>query len=187
MSATRFIVALAVALVLPITGRAQAQATKPPVTIANKVTATATIQKIDKATRAVTLRTDKGEEDTFVVGPEVTRFDQLKVGDKITVTYYESLVFQLRKPGEASNAAGDAAVAGRAKDQPGGGAVARQTRTVTGKAIDPAVPSITVETADGTTVTRKIQDKKNIEGVKVGDRIDITYTQALVIAAEAAK
>jgi hypothetical protein len=33
-------------------------------------------------------------------------------------------------------------------------------------------------------VGRKIEDKKNIDGVKVGDRIDITYTQAPVIAAE---
>jgi hypothetical protein len=34
---------------------------------------------------------------------------------------------------------------------------------------------------------RKIEDKKNIDGVKAGDRIDITYTHALVIAAEPVK
>lgn len=41
----------------------------------NKVTATATIQQIDATARAVTLRNEKGEEDPFVVGPEVTRFN----------------------------------------------------------------------------------------------------------------
>ena len=40
---------------------------------------------------------------------------------------------------------------------------------------------------DGRTLTRKIADKKNFEGVNAGDQIDITYSQALLIAAEAAK
>jgi hypothetical protein len=58
--------------------------------------------------------------------------------------------------------------------------------TVTVKAIDPQLPSITVTTQDGRSVTRKIEDKKNLEGVKVGDRIDITYTQALIANLERA-
>src|SRR5262249_56058821 len=89
--------------------------------------------------------------------------------------------------GRDGKGGGGGVAAGRGKDRPGAGIAARQTRTVTVKAVDPGVPSITVETADGRTITRKIEDKKNIEGVKVGDRIDITYTQALVIAAEPAK
>jgi len=49
------------------------------------------------------------------------------------------------------------------------------------------VPSITVVTADGRTLTRKIAEKKNLEGVSPGDRIDITYRQGLVVAAEPSK
>jgi len=49
------------------------------------------------------------------------------------------------------------------------------------------VPSITVTTDDGRTVSRKVEDKKNIEGVKAGDKIDITYTQALLTSIETAK
>ena len=49
------------------------------------------------------------------------------------------------------------------------------------------VPSITVVTADGRTLTRKIADKKNLDGVKPGDKIDITYTRAMVINIEPAK
>ena len=73
------------------------------------------------------------------------------------------------------------------KDSPGGGIGKQQTTTVTVKAVDMNVPSITVATADGRTLTRKIADKKNLEGVKAGDQIDITYTQAVVVSAEAAK
>jgi Cu/Ag efflux protein CusF len=157
-----------------------------PVTKQNQVTATATIKAIDPATRSVTLRAENGDEDTFTVGPEVTRFDQLKVGDVIKATYYESLVFQVRKPGAASAAAGAVGAAGRLEDKPGGAVGTQQTTTVTVKAFDMSVPSITVVTADGRTLTRKIADKKNLEGVSPGDRIDVTYTQALVISAEPA-
>ena len=121
------------------------------------------------------------------LSPDVTRFDQLKVGDTIKATYYESLVFELRKPGVASTAPGGAIAGGRLKDVPGGALGAQQTTTVTVKAVDMNVPSITVVTADGRTLTRKIAEKKNLEGVKAGDRIDITYTQAVVVSAEPGK
>ena len=72
------------------------------VTKQNEVTATVTITAIDQATRSVTLRAENGDTDTFTVGPAVKRFAELKVGDVIRATYYESLVFQLRKPGAAA-------------------------------------------------------------------------------------
>src|SRR6516165_5091395 len=93
----------------PVAGSAQT------VTKQQQATATLTIQAINSTARSLTLRNEKGEEDTFVAGPEVKRFDQLKVGDKIKVTYYESLVFELRKPGAPSSPSGDALAAGRAK------------------------------------------------------------------------
>ena len=157
------------------------------VTKQNQVTATATIKAIDPATRSVTLRSENGDEDTFTVSPDVTRFDQLKVGDTIKATYYESLVFEVRKPGAAATAPGATVAGGRLKEVPGGALGAQQTTTVTVKAVDMNVPSITVETADGRTLTRKIAEKKNLEGVKAGDRIDITYTQAVVVSAEPGK
>lgn len=159
-----------------------------PVTKLNAVTATATIQAIDTTTRHITLRNAKGEEDTFSVGPAVARFNELKVGQTVRMTYYESLVFVVRKPGEAANPATDEAGFNRAKGAlPGATIATQQKRTVTVKAIDPAVPSVTVTTDDGRTVTRKIEDKKNIAGLKVGDKIDITYTEALATSVEAAK
>jgi hypothetical protein len=170
-------------LFVALTSAGQAQT----LTREGTATATATITAIDSATRSLTLRNDKGEEDTFTAGPDVTRFNQLKVGDKIRLTYHESLVLQLRKPGAVSNSSGDALAAGRTKAVPGAAVATQQTRTVTVKAVDLKVPSITVATADGHTVTKKVEDKKNIENVAVGDRIDITYTQAVVVNAEPAK
>jgi Cu/Ag efflux protein CusF len=172
---------------LPVTPAAAWSQGDKPITKQNQVTTTATIKAIDPATRSVTLRAENGDEDTFTVGPAVVRFDQLKVGDTIKATYHESLFFQVRKPGSPATPSGTSLAGGRLKDVPGGAIGAQQTMTVTVKAVDMNVPSITVTTTDGRTLTRKIAEKKNLEGVKVGDQIDITYTQAVVVSAEAAK
>jgi Cu/Ag efflux protein CusF len=184
---SKSLVFVALLATLPVVTSAAANQVPPPVTKQNQVTVTATIKAIDPATRSVTLRAENGDEDTFTVGPAVTRFDQLKAGDTIKATYYESLVFQVRKPGDPAVPSGTALAGGRLKETPGGALGAQQTTTVTVKAVDMNVPSITVVTADGRTLTRKIAEKKNLEGVKAGDQIDITYTQAVVVSAEAAK
>ena len=186
MSKAFVFVALLATLPVVTSAAARSQGGQP-ITKQNQVTTTATIKAIDPATRSITLRSENGDEDTFTVGPEVVRFDQLKVGDTIKATYYESLVFQVRKPGTPAPASGTGLAAGRLKAGPGGAVGAQQTTTVTVKAVDMNVPSITVVTADGRTLTRKIAEKKNLEGVKAGDQIDITYTQAVVVSAEAAK
>ena len=155
------------------------------VTKSDMATATATVQAIDSANRIITLRSEDGTEDTMYVPTDVKRFDQVKVGDKLKVRYHESMVFQVRKPGETSNKPADTANASRTPGAKPGAQMSRQmTATVDVVAVDPSVPSITVKTADGRTVTRKIENKKNIEGVKAGDKIDITFTQAALIAIE---
>src|SRR5829696_6203813 len=158
-----------------------------PVTKTKSVSATATIQAIDSTTRALTIRDETGVEDTYIAGPEVKRFEELKVGDTVKMTYYESVVLQARKAGAAATgttgapAAGTDAAITRGKGAlPGVTAAMQDKMTVTVKAIDASVPSITVTTPDGRTVTRKVDDKKNIEGLSAGDQIDITYTRALL-------
>ena len=152
------------------------------------VSATATIQAIDKANRLVTLKDEKGAEDTMQVGPAMKRFDELKVGDKVKVTYTESLVLQVRKPGDPAKAeGGEAKLAAGKGASPSATLSMQQTTSVDVMAIDQKLPSITVKTTDGRTVTRKVENPKNLEGVKVGDKIDITYTQAAVISIEPLK
>jgi hypothetical protein len=165
-----------------------------PVTKTKSVSATATIQAIDTTSRAITLRDETGVEDTYIAGPEVKRFEELKVGDTVKMTYYESVVLRARKAGGA--AAGttgpnptttDAAITRGKGALPGVTAAVQDKMTVTVKSIDAAVPSITVTTPDGRTVTRKVDDKKNIEGISAGDQIDITYTRALLTEIQRAK
>jgi Cu/Ag efflux protein CusF len=171
-------------LALAVPGIADAQ---PAVTRSNTVRGTATIQAIDTSTRALTLKTKDGEEQTFRASPEMTRFNELKVGDTIDIAYVESTVLRVRKPGETPTAtSGDAALT-RSTGRPGATFGMQVNTTVTVKAIDPSLPSITVTTEDGRTVTRKVEDKKNLEGVKVGDKIEITYSEALLVSVASTK
>ncbi len=181
--------ALALAVALTATAAvAFAQGQAPaPITKQNTVKATLTITAIDQATRSVTLRAENGDSDTFTVSPAVERFNQLKVGDKINATYQESLVFEVRKPGAPAATTGTTAAGERYKSQIGGAIGAAHTVSVTVKSVDVNAPSITVTTADGRTLTRKIEDKKNLQGVSPGDRIDITYSEAVILTADQAK
>jgi Cu/Ag efflux protein CusF len=61
------------------------------------------------------------------------------------------------------------------------------TATVTIQAIDPKVPSVTVKSDKGRVLSFRVQDAKNLEGYKVGDTVEVTYTQALAVSVEPAK
>jgi hypothetical protein len=176
MSATKTM--LLVAMVWAATASPQAQ---EPVTKANVLKLSATITAVDQAKRMLTLRDDMGNEDTVSVSPEVKRFEELKPGQKVNLTYYESLVFQLVKAGEKGAGASAGATVNRGTGAlPSATIASQETMTVTVKAIDATVPSVTVATDDGRVVTRKIENKKNLENVKPGDKIDITFSRALV-------
>jgi Cu/Ag efflux protein CusF len=176
------------ALALALCFAGMSVAAQSPITKSVSVSGTATIQAIDSTNRLITLRDEKGQEDTYAVGPEITRFNELKVGDKVKMTYYESLVLQVRKPGDKPAPSTAETAVNRGKGALPGGSIAMQEKmTVTVKSIDPKTPSITVTTPDGRTVTRKVEDPKNLAAVKVGDQIDITYTQALLASIERAK
>jgi hypothetical protein len=165
-------------MVWAVTGSSHAQ---EPVTKANVLKVAATITAIDSTNRMITLRDDKGNEDTFSVGPAVERFNELKVGQKVNFTYYESIVFSLLKAGEKGSGTSFEAALNRAKSALPAGTVATQEKmTVTVQSIDSTVPSVTVTTDDGRVVTRKIEDRKHLENIKPGDRIDIAFTRALI-------
>ena len=153
-----------------------------PITLSDKITLKATIEAIDKTNRLVTLKGEKGNEVTIYVDESVQRFDNLKVGDKVTTKYYEEVAFELKKPGEAVPAESQAGITGSIPGaKPGGVAGTQDTMTVTVLAVDPDTPAITVKTTDGRTINRRVQKKSYLKDVAPGDTIVITKTQALMI------
>ena len=168
-------------------GVAAVAAAQEPVTKTQSATATMTIQAIDSTARLITLRDEKGQEDTFSVGPGVQRFNELKVGDTVKATYYESLVTSVRKPGDPAPTAGVKTTETPSAGAPGQTIAKQVTIPVTIMALDPAVPSVTVKGPKGNVLSFRVQDPKRLEGIKVGDTVDVTYTQAILLSVDPAK
>lgn len=178
----RTILSIVAAAILAISVTLQAQ---KPVNVGDAVSATFTITAIDHSARIVTLEDkDKVSQDVYC-GPDVKRFDALKVGDKVTFRYYESMVSAISRPGTAKAPVSEG-VTRSAGTKPGGTISQQQTSTVTIESIDTKVGAVTIRNAAGKKMSLKV-DKKNLEGYKAGDKVDITYTQALAISVDAAK
>lgn len=184
----RSIVALALASLLTAGGLALAAETETPkpIEIKDKVHVKATVEAIDHTNRTVDLKGPKGNILTLSVEESVTRFDKMKVGDVVSVDYLESVVYQVEKAGTPTSpdTITDTS-AKRSGEKPGGAAVAQIVTTVTIEAIDLATPAITVRTSDGAKQSFRVRDVNNLKGVKVGDKVKVTETAALMIAVDA--
>lgn len=168
---------------------AAAPAPPPSGTIAEQaVQATATVEKVDLAKRHVTLKGPNGRVFTVTAGPEVKNLAQVKKGDLVNVVYYESLAYEVKRPGEAQPGASvtDVAAAARPGERPAGAALSQVTVTTTIQAIDPSVPSVTLQPPDGDPITVKVRDPAKLARVSVGDLVEITYSEALAVAVEPA-
>ena len=142
--------------------------------------------KINQKTREVTLKADDGQEYTFVAGDQVKNLAQVKKGDLIVATYTEALAYEVKKSGKAGAAAAVAGGAAAPGANPAGTLGAAVTVTVVITAIDTKVPSVTFKRPDGTTRTIKVKNPANLQGVSVGDAVEITYVEAIALKIEKA-
>ena len=151
------------------------------------VTLTATIEAIDQTNRLVTLKGPAGNMVDAYVPESYKRFSELKVGDQVKAQYSESLAVNIRKTGDPAPTGGVKETVTPRAGGPGATAARQVTATVTVTAVDPAVPSITVKGPKGNVISMRVQDAKRLTGIKAGDTLDVTYTQALLIAADRTK
>jgi len=147
------------------------------------VTVKGTISAIDRDKSTVTLKGPKGRTITIEV-KDPSKFDQIKVGDPVVATYMEAVAFQIKKPGTATP--GTSVSETRATSKPGetpAGAIGQEvTVTATITAIDKAAHTVTIKGPEGNTETVKAKDPKNLDRIKVGDLVEITYAQALAVS-----
>ena len=122
-----------------------------------------------------------------VAGPDIKRFAEVKVGDKVNVRYYENVVIRLKRPGEPDVASGTRGTTGSEQALPGGTRAKQVTITATITAIDPNTPSITFTGPNGWKYTSKVQDTAALAKVKVGDKVDIVWTEAMLVSVERGK
>jgi hypothetical protein len=182
----RTIGALAVALMwhMASAGVAVAQTKVIP---GESETVTAVVEAVDHATRTVTLKLADGTYESLVAPASVERFDAIKVGDTLTARYYDNIVLRVKKPGEKDVDTAGAAFTKTPGASPGATASTQRTITATITAIDMNVPSITLIGPNNWKYSSKVQDINALKSVKVGDKLDITWTEALMVGFTQAK
>jgi Cu/Ag efflux protein CusF len=150
-------------------------------------TETGIVEAIDAATRTVTLKKPDGTVVTTVAGPDIKRFAELKVGDKVNVRFYENVVVRLKRPGEPDVASASKSTTPSEQVLPGGTRAKQVTITATITAIDMDAATVSFTGPTGWKYTSKVVDKEALAKVKVGDKFDIVWTEAVMVSVEPGK
>jgi Cu/Ag efflux protein CusF len=166
---------------------AEAPAAKPSVSELTAVKLRGTITAVDKENKTITIKGEGGRTLTLDV-QDPSKLEVVKVGDPVVGMYYEAVAVRVRKA--ESGTPGMTVKEERTTSKPGetpAGAVGREI-TVTGTitAIDKKQSSVTIKGPQGKSHTVKVKEPKNLENVKVGDLIELTYAQALAVALDKA-
>ena len=150
-------------------------------------TVTVTVEAIELSSRELTVKKPDGTYEVLYFPTTIKRFDTLKVGDTISARYYENMVLQFKQPGEKDLDKAAQAVTPADAGKPAVTSSRQRTITATIAAIDPNVPSITFTGPNGWKYSGRVLDKSALAKVKVGDKLDITWTEALVLSIDEPK
>jgi Cu/Ag efflux protein CusF len=148
---------------------------------------TATIEAIDKASRVVTLKTAAGSRLPVTAPPEMEGFNTLKVGDIVSARYFEAVAIRLARPGSPAPSGTPSTTVRRKDDKPG--SETRSERTIRARitSVDASAPSLMVRTGDGVERAMAVTDKSQLNALKAGDDIDVTFYESRLVSVERPK
>jgi Cu/Ag efflux protein CusF len=147
----------------------------------------AAVTSIDPATRMIGLRADDGSTGSYEAGPEVKNFGQIKVGDKVVVSYYRGLAAEVKPAGTVASKevqAVDLATTAKLGDKPAAGIGTAVKATVVIEKVDTKANTVTFKKPDGTSRTLPVQSdegKAFIRKLKTGDTVDVVYAEAVAV------
>lgn len=169
---------LAAALFVPALALAQPKG----IIAADKVEAVVTVSKVDQKARTVTVRGPKGNLETLTVPAEAQNLDRVKPGDRFKLTYAQAMVIALTPGGKPSASVEDIVQLAPKGGTPGGFKVRTHQISVVVDAIDYKNRQVALRGPKGNTLALPVSDEvKNLENVKVGDKLTIVYSEALAI------
>jgi len=148
----------------------------------------ATISDIDYETRRIDIEDSQGNVRSLTADERVKRFNELKVGDEVTVDIVVSALAEVRAP-TADEVANPGVVKRGVVRSPGDGAMAGSmtesvTSYVTIVALNLLNETITVLTAEGELADVRAQSVDNLKKLRLGETIVITYSESVAISVE---
>ena len=146
------------------------------------------VKSIDKKALQVVVVGANGYEVVFSLGEEARNFDQIKVGDLVTLTYTQALALELKKSAGDGIKRVDSEQAVRTKPGEKPGVAVEKTVQVTASVvgINPKAQTITLR-GPKRTVELYINDPAQLQNVKIGDYVDVTYVEATALMVTAEK
>lgn len=150
-------------------------------------TTAAKVEAIDLKTRMVTLRSLEGKVFTIHVGKEAVNLPQVKKGDLVEITYGQELTVRLADPGEVRDDQVSVVTGAKPGAQPHGVGYTETNVTAKILELDKTNELAKMEFADGTIAVVKVQNPANLDKVKVGDSIAITYIEVVEISVKKGK
>ena len=148
------------------------------------VTLAGTVETIDHGKRIVNIKTADGKFQAVDVPPSAKRFDELKVGDKVSVTYNNNVSVRPKPPGEPPVDTGSKTSTMGQEERPGGTTAVQRTVTATVESIDTSTSAITFVGPNGWKYSRHVVDPAVLAKVKVGDQVDISWNTDLNVSVE---
>ena len=139
------------------------------------------VVKTDKKTRTITFKNKEGSTK-FVAGPEITNFDQIKKGDRLSVTYELAVAIELIKTksdGIRSKVETSSEVASKPGEKP--------TRTITNTTtiiadivdVDRAKKLVSVKGPSGKVTVVTVKNPQLLADVNVGEQVKVVYFDAM--------
>jgi hypothetical protein len=160
---------------------------EPKSAVREFVTVSGTVERADRFTRTLTVRTSPNTTQVVTVAPEVKLFDELQTGDRITVRLSESVVVAVR-PGAKPGLPVDTTSSATSRDPSGRGEVLQQVKAaVTVERVDRSQNVVVYKTGDNQRVTRAVANPRLLDGLKPGDVVEITYTREQAVDLQRAR
>ncbi len=147
------------------------------------------VKSIDKQNRSVVVVGPQGKEVALALGPQARNFDQIKVGDLVTLTYVQALALDLHKSVNGGKLGQPIVSEESVRAAPGSKPAGAVERTVSLTAnvmkVDQKSQMVTLK-GPNRTVELKAKDPAVLQKIKVGDQVDATFTEAIAIEVTAA-
>ena len=147
------------------------------------------VVKIDKKTRSITFKNKEGESK-FVAGPEIKNFDQIKKGDRLSVSYELAVAIELIKTksdGVRSKVETNTVTTSKANEKPSETIANKTTITADIVEVNRDKKLVSVKGPSGKVTTVTVKNPALLADVNVGEQVKVIYYDAMAASITAPK
>lgn len=144
---------------------------------------------VDQKHRLLALEGDDGGRVVLPVAEEFRDFERARVGDVVVVSYTQAVAWQVKPSdkGATGMSTRETLSNPRPGEAPGGTIERALTITATISAFDSARGTVTLTGPQGRSQTFNVHKPAELEKLRVGDLVDITYSEALAVGVREVK